>query len=416
MDKSKVFYGWWIVFASAVGIGLGTMPLVVASFSVFVKPLTADFGWARSEVAAAITFHVIGIVISAPFAGKLVDRFGARRMILISYPLCMTVLGAQYFLTHSLTHLYISYFLIAVLGSGASPVAYTKVICNWFERRRGLALGLSLSGVGLGMAIASLFSQYMVSTYGWREAYLALAVTSLVIGLPIVVLLLRDRPSDMGMSGDIKAAAGESDSFPMVGKTPREARGDSAYWMMMAGFGLVGLGYAGVSAHLMPLLTDRGLGSDIAIAAQASMGVSVVVGRLITGFLLDYIWGPRIATFAICATAIGIGILTLGPVGAWSFVGACLLGMAAGAEIDVMAVLVSRYFGTRYFATLFGQLNACFFLGTALGPIAVGMSYDMTQSYATITPAIIVILLTSAALFLFFKPYPQEFLFSHHRR
>jgi MFS family permease len=397
MIHSSVYHGWWIIFAAAIGLGLGTMPLVMASYGVFIKPLAAEFGWSRSETAAALTFHVAGIILSAPIAGRLIDRLGARRLILISYPLSMTVIAAQYFMTASLWHLYASYFLIAILGSGASPIAYTKIICIWFEHHRGLALGLSLSGVGLGSAFCAMFAQAIVSNFGWREAYVALAAVSLFIGLPIVYWLLKDHPSQMRLSGEDSDVS--TTAVLSVGITPREARRGSTFWLTAAAFTLVGLGYGGVAAHLIPLLTDRGFASDLAAAAQASVGISLVIGRISTGYLLDHIWGPRVAAIAVLATSAGIGLLILAPLGSMSFVGACLLGLAAGAEIDVMAMLLSRYFGTRYFASLFGQLSSCFFLGTALGPVMVGMSYDMTQSYAFIAPFLIIALLVSASFF-----------------
>lgn len=409
MAQRRIFYGWWIVLASVLGLGLGTMPLVMASFGIFMKPLIADFGWSRTEASAALTFHVAGIVLSAPLAGRLIDRFGARRLILISYPLCMAVLAAQYFLTSALAHLYASYFMIAVLGSGASPIAYTKVICNWFERRRGLALGLSLSGIGLGLAATSVFAQHVVSELGWRQAYVALAMLSLIVGLPVVYWLLKDHPSELGLTNDsgYRQQTPATSTAPAFGISPRQARRGVTFWMMVAGFGFIAIGYSGGVAHLIPLLTDRGLTAEAAAAVQASIGVMLVIGRLVTGYLLDYVWGPLIAAIAALATATGIGLLFLAPLGTMSYVGAALLGFAVGAEIDVMAVLVSRYFGTRYFASIFGQLNASFFLCSALGPAVVGLSYDLTRSYAPVAPAIIAALLISAIFFLFFKPYPK---------
>lgn len=409
MAHHRIFYGWWIVLAAAMGLGLGTTPLVMASFSVFLKPLTAEFGWARAEVAAALTFHVAGIVLSAPLAGQLIDRFGARRLILISYPLCMLMLASQYFLTGHLAHLYISYFLIAVLGSGASPIAYTKVICSWFERRRGLALGLSLSGIGLGMAISTVFAQHIINAYGWREAYVALAALSMIVGLPVVYGLLRNQPSDMGLAPDGMESSQPSThtAAELTGISSRESRRDPTFWMMVAGFGFIALGYSGMVAHLAPLLTDRGFAPAEAATVQAGVGIALVLGRLVTGYLLDYVWGPLIAAIAALATALGIVLLILAPLGPLSFAGAALLGFAVGAEIDVMALLVSRYFGTRYFASIFGQLNASFFLCSALAPAIVGLSFDLTQSYTAIAPVLVIVLVISAILFLLFKPYPK---------
>lgn len=417
MTAPRLFHGWWMVLAAVVGLGLGTMPLVMTTFGIFMKPLIAEFGWSRSEAAAALTFHVLGIVLAAPLAGRMVDRFGARRLILLTYPIAMALVAGQYYLTKHLPHLYASYFLTAVFGGGVTTVAYTKVICNWFERRRGLALGIALSGIGIGTAVCAIYTQQMISTLGWRETYVALAALSFLVGYPVVYLLLRDRPADLGMTTDMGIIAGSSthNHGADLGIAPRQAWRSSVFWMMVIGFALVGLGYSGIAAHLMPLLTDRGLTPESAALAQACLGLSLVAGRLITGYLLDFIWGPLIAALAICGTAAGIGLLTLAPAGIASYVGACLVGMAAGAEVDVMAVLVSRYFGTKYFATLYGQLNSFFFLATALGPIAVGMSYDKTQSYATIAPAIMVVLMASAVLFLFFRPYPNPATLPHAR-
>ena len=148
--SGKVFYGWWVVLASGVGLALHFGPIIVATFGVFLKPLSQEFGWSRTQISLAFSLATLGLTVAVPFIGRLVDRFGARRVILPAVLLFGLSVLSLSFLSAHLWHFYAIYLLMGVVGSGTTPVPYAKVISRWFDRKRGLALGLAVAGIAVG--------------------------------------------------------------------------------------------------------------------------------------------------------------------------------------------------------------------------------------------------------------------------
>lgn len=407
--KTTPFQGWRVLGAATVGLACGIATVVPASFGVFLGPLRAEFGWTQSETFTALLFITFTSALIAAPVGGLVDRYGARRVVLAGFCFQILLLASFAWLGPSLWAYYLRYFLLAVLAIGTTHVAFARVITLWFDRRRGLALGIALSGVGIGGFLWPLYAQAMIGQHGWREAWLLLALAVAVLALPTIALLLRDSPASVGQTPDgdpLRTAADDT--------TPAEATGIPlagvlrmpGYWLMVATFFLIGFAVQSVMLHLVPLLTARGLPPMLAALAQSLLFVAVTTGRLVTGWLMDRFFAPRVALAFLLAPIVGITLLALGAGGATALVAALLVGLAVGAEVDVLAYLTGRYFGARHFSAVYGTFYGVYTLSGGLGPLFTARLVDTGEGYPVALAVHAALLAVAALLLLRFPPLP----------
>ena len=409
MMTTTQFQGWRVLAAATVGLACGIATVVPASFGVFLGPLRAEFGWTQSETFTALLFITFTSALLAAPVGGLVDRYGARRVVLAGFCFQILLLASFAWLGPSLWAYYLRYFLLAVLAIGTTHVAFARVITLWFDRRRGLALGIALSGVGIGGFLWPLYAQAMIGQHGWREAWLLLALAVAVLALPTIALLLRDSPASVGQTPDgdpLRTAAdgttpAEATGIPLAGvlRMPR-------YWLLVATFFLIGFAVQSVMLHLVPLLTARGLPPMLAALAQSMLFVAVTTGWLVTGWLMDRFFAPRVALAFLLAPIVGITLLALGAGGATALVAALLVGLAVGAEVDVLAYLTGRYFGARHFSAVYGTFYGVYTLSGGLGPLFTARLVDTGEGYPVALAVHAALLAVAALLLLRFPPLP----------
>lgn len=373
---------WRVLIGSALCLSFSIGTLLVYSFSLFVKPLAAEFGWSRGEISLSIALTNLAVSLAAPVQGQLTDRFGSRGMIFLGHcALCLGLFSLAW-LTPDLWHLFAAFLFIGLFGSATSPLPHARLISMWFEKDRGLGLGLMMAGVGLGSFLIPFIAQHAISGAGWRSAYLTLALLAVAIPLPLNLLLIRERQQSLGRS------AGES------GLTRKEALRTRAWWQMTLVFFLLAVCANGVISHLAAILTDAGQDGSRAALSLSIFGVSALAGRVITGWLVDRFFAPYVAAVLFSGLLAGIGLLRIGAAGS---IAACLTGIALGAELDVMPYLVSRYFGMRAFGAIYGLCFGAFTLGMAAGPLLMGYGFDLTHSYRSPLSALMVLLAVAVA-------------------
>jgi MFS family permease len=357
--------------------------MLVYTFGIVAKPLAAELGVSRTTVALAFLLLDVVVLFAGPGAGRLVDRYGARRVIvpsLVGLSACLVGLAVM---PPPAWHFQVMYGVCGVLGVGTTPVTYARVVANWFDRRRGLALGLAMSGVGLGTFFTTSFAQYLVERGGWRLAYLGLAGSCLVVAVPVVALFLRTTPEEVGLApdGDEPSDAGRGVARALSGATVREAFGSGTFWTLNLIFVSVAAAIMGATAHLVPMLTDSGVSGRWAAMAASVFGAAALAGRVGNGYLVDRFFAPRVAAVVFAGAAAGIAMLWVGATGGMAMIAAALLGLATGAEGDVMPFLISRYFGMRSMAELFGCTFGGFTMGNAAGRYLFAAGFDATGSY-----------------------------------
>jgi MFS family permease len=408
----RVYFGWWVVFAATIGLATGIASVNLWTFGIFLKHLTGEFGWSRTQVSLVLVVGTIVTVLVSPLIGRVVDRVGARRIALPSIILLAGALISLNWLTPSLLHLYLVFGLMPILGGGTSSVLFSRVITFWFDRRRGMALGLALAGVGVGAFVLPLYAQGLIDAFGWRLAYLGLGVLLLVVTLPTEAFLLRDSPASMGLATDganppAQSHPAATGGDPPPGYTIGLARQQPRFWCMALAFCLVGFGITGPMLHLVPMLTDRGESPEVAALAQSVIGLALICGRVLAGWLMDRCFAPGVAIGFLAGPVVGIYLLASGAAGASVFLSAVLIGLAAGAEVDVIAYLVSRYFGMRSFGEVYGWQYAAFTTGSGMAPAVTAAGYDMTGSYVGILLVLGSVLLVAMGLLTRLGPYPN---------
>jgi MFS family permease len=393
--------GWRVLLASSFGISAGLSGFAFYTFGVFVIPLVDAFGWTRGQVTFAATFLIIGTAITAPVIGTIIDKFGARRVGLIS----MAALGLSYFglsqLSGSIAMFYAAWLFISLLGGGTTPVVWTRAVNIWFDRSRGLALGLTLAGSGVAGIFGPAICTALIEAYGWRGGYIGVGAIILLIALPIIFVLFTDRaPGSQQADPGNQNAQADTVASNLQGLTLQESLRTTSFWKIALGFFLVSGAIAGLIINIVPLLVDTGLTALGAAQVAGSLGIAVVIGRICIGILLDRFSAPLIARILLVVTAIGCALLTIDQAPLWVIVVSVMsLGLAAAAEVDLVAYLVSRYFGMKAYGKIYGWQLSAFYLGASIGPALMGFSYDHFQSYqVNLYTSIVIFILGAAAV------------------
>lgn len=371
---------WWIVFACACGLLVGAGSILVFTFGVFLKPVTEDLGITRGDLSTALGFSAAFVALSCPIVGWLIDRFGTRRVMIPGILLFAAAVASFGLLpAHSLPAVFAIFCIAGFISGVQTPIPYAAVVSHWFDRERGIALGVATAGVGLGVALIPQLAAYLIGHFGWRNAYFGLAIAVLILAWLPVMIFVRDPVRDTGSD---RAVAGGADVLP--GMEAKAALRTGNFWTLSIAFVLGVLAINGTITHMVALLTDRGVPLQTATGALSVVGIALIVGRIICGWCLDRFWGPYVAACFFVAPMFGIALLGSGWGMPIPLIGAALCGAGIGAEIDLMAFFISRYFGLKAYGKVYGLMFMLFNIGTGLGPALSGRAFDIYHSYTQI--------------------------------
>jgi MFS family permease len=403
-----IYYGWWIVAASVIGLSTSPGQFVFGSLGIFTLPLNEEFGWNRAEISLALTFFTISLAITLPFIGRLVDSYGSRKVLLPSMLIVSAGLVLIPFVLTQLWQLYLMFILIGILGAGANNITYLRTISVWFDKHRGLAMGIAVSGSGLGYAYMPVLVQYMIDMSGWRTGYFALAAVITFIAVPVVFLLLRETPQELDLQVDGQTSTTASSGLSIKsGLLRSQVLRKSEFWLLFFIFCVISFSLFGLMIHFVPLLTDRGMDRIDAALAASTIGFTIMGARIVIGFLIDRIFAPKVAIICFLLSATGLALLAGGATGFMAFIVAMLIGVSIGAEADLLAFLTSRYFGLKCFGEIYGLLFASLLIGTSLGPVAYGLSFEMSGSYIWILILCAILCAIAAIVMKFLPRYPD---------
>lgn len=375
-------YAWRIVVASALGIGLGLSPIPIYTLGVFAAPLSEEFGWRIDQVFAALPILTLCALLLSPAVGLLTDRVGVRRVALGS------IFGFGIgLMLHALNPgsypLYLAtWMMIAILGVGTLPITWTRVINNWFSDHRGLALGCSLVATGLFGVFAKFYVAYLIEAVGWRMAFVGLGVLPLLVALPVAIFLFRDTDDPQVPEDKKPQLSVNSVTQNDLGMTSKQVFQDWRFYLMCLCFVAISFGVGGIIPNLESLFGSKGFGRSDAVTLASLIGVSVVVGRLGGGYLIDRLWAPAVAAVMLILPALSCYFLMQNDLTyAAAAVAVLLVGLTAGAEQDLMAFLVARYFGMKSYGVVYGVLYGSFALGAGSGPWLMGRVYEASGTY-----------------------------------
>lgn len=366
---------WRVVMAAAIGAGCGITGMTTYSLGVLINPLSDAFGWSRTEVSAAKTFITLGFVLTAPFIGYVADKFGVRRIAMLSlFGLSMAMLAMTQ-LNGNILAFYAALMALAFAGCATTPLVWTRGVATWFEKKRGLALGLTLTGSGLAGVIAPAALSALIKAYDWRAAFIGMAIAALLALIPVYFFFF-ENGRQANQTKATRAVALNS------GFTVPEAFRSRRFWQFGFAFMLIGGVVSALVVHLVPLLTDAGMTRDLAVKMASALGVSVILGRVTTGYLVDRFHPPFVAATFLSAPIIGCLLLSGDPGSTWLVILAAMtVGIAAGSEVDLVPYLAARYFGLKSYGKLYGWIFVFFYAGVGVGPLFLGRMYDLYGSY-----------------------------------
>jgi len=297
--SNRIFFGWWVVAVSTIGISAGPAPFILGSLGVFMNPLTSEFGWSRAEVSSCITIITIMAALCFPFLGRLIDRFGSRTILLPSLVVFALCLFAIPTLVSEYWHYAVVFFVVGTLGAGTNTISYVPVLSTWFDRRRGLALGIAASGIGLGFMYVPVLVQFMITNFGWRSGYFALSAVVIFVALPLVWIGIKGSPASMGLKPDgVEGGPAPNDAYRAVGFTPSQVLRNRMFWLLVVIFFVMSFVLNGLLTHIVPMLTDRNVPASTAALTAATAGGAVFISRIVVGFLIDRFFAPHVAIVA----------------------------------------------------------------------------------------------------------------------
>lgn len=361
---------WLVLLGCFIGMALSTPATLMQPLGLFLKPMTAEFGWSRTTFSSVLAMASLANIVILPIAGYLVDRFGPRRIIAIG-----AVLGCASYAALSLANSYgqlIGLIMLAVAaGNLASYPAFMSLAQRWFDKRLGFALAVTSTGLAVGVAIFSFLISTTIATADWRTAFVTVGAIALVVGLANVALLIRD---DAG--GDIGASRPQTKDD---GLSLSAALKNRDFWLYTIAFTLIIFGVVGCNFHLPALLSDQGAPPGLIPTVIAAGAAGSLFGRLVTGILLDRFSVMRVASVFFTGQALGFILLLQGL--QWALPASFLLGAVQGAEVDVLGYVVVRRFGRSAYARIFGTCFGITLVGAMIGPMAMAAIFDRTGSY-----------------------------------
>jgi predicted MFS family arabinose efflux permease len=370
-ESSLHYAGWAVVAAAFAGVMVSFAPIVPYTFSLFLNPLHAAFGWKREAIGGTFALAAITVALVSPGIGLLLDRFPPRRIILPSILIFALALASLSRLGANIRQFYFTFFVLGLVANGTAQFAYARTVLSWFHKRRGLALAIVLTGSGVGSILIPPLVQWTITNHGWRSAYLLLGGIAL-LGIPLTTLLVRNRPDAVVLDGGHLSAGGVT-----VGAALRSG----AFWILACIIMLSAFSENGLVTNLAAILTEHRISAQTAALALSVRGGAGIIGRLCVGFLIDRFSPQRIQTFVLLLSAVGTFILAFAGTSPVALLGAAILGIGLGSEADVAPYLLAHYFGRRHFSVLYGLTWTAYAVGGATGPMAIGHWYDRAGFY-----------------------------------
>lgn len=383
---------WLIVIAGAIGTAVGAGIFMVYAFGILGTAMSDEYQWDRSVVQYCLTSFLVAAGFGTVLLGNAMSRWGIRKPAMVSIAIFATVIAMLGLLPASKIFFYAAFALIGLASAAATAMPYAVSVTGWFDRERGLALGLVNTGAGFGAALAPLFANFLVSEHGWRAGFAWIAVA---VGLaPILALafLVREPPT-----ANVRTNITTSTSHDYL--RHRE------FWLIAISILGVSLAMFGVMGSMVPMLTDRSVPRDTVAMVLSIAGIASWVGRVAVGILMDRFFAPYVAATSFVLALVGVGLVAFSDAPLPIMVGAMLIGFTFGAEGDLVTFLVSRYFPMAVYSRVLGAVWITWAWGGGLGTYLVGVTYQATSSYGIALMVMAGVLVAAAIAVLSLGPY-----------
>jgi MFS family permease len=371
--------GWRIVLLALAGAATTASVTLLYGFGTLVLPLQQAFGWSRPELQLAVSFLSGGVVVASQLAGPLNQRWGMRRVTLLSLLALGLAMFAVTGVHGAVGWLYFGFFVAPIAGAGVTFVTWTQLVSQWFDRRRGLALALVLCGSGISAAVLPPLMSWAIERWDWRAGFVVIGALPILLTLPLALAWFKATPLQTEPE-PVRPELVEGPASDL--RTTLRSR---KFWTLNLALTLVVSAIVGMVTNTVPLLRDIGLTATQAGSVFGAFGIALITGRVVVGYLIDRVWAPGVAAVALALPAVGCAMLWSADASsstAWLVTAVCLVGVGTGAEFDLSAYLVSRYFGLAHYGRLFGIHLGLITAGSMLAPLMYAAMYRASGNYA----------------------------------
>ena len=392
----RLFYGYYVAFA-CFAIMFILYGSVLNTFTIFLKPMVEDLGWSRAMLSVAMAVGALGMGISAPIAGRLIDRLGARPVMVVG----ALMIGGGVLAASRIQHPWQIYLVYAFIGAGlasATIIPCSLIISNWFISRRGMAMGIMAMGTSVGGMFMTPVANWIIQNHGWRMAYVVSGTIILLVGVPIIAFVLKPHPSDMGLEPHVDPALPAGSTDNTRGFSVKEAIASKVFWQIAAVMFIIGVVTSAWGTHCAAHLNDLGHSPTSAAYAWSFVLLVMTVAKFAFGPISDR-WGAKNA-MAVACVLVSISILIVSNASAYSTVllFAALYGFGVGAPLTINPLLTSGTLGMKNFGAIFGILNLIAIVGAGIGPVWAGVAFDRDGSYASVLYIFAALMLLTAGI------------------
>jgi len=389
--RQGLFYGWWIV-AAALGLMFLTGGTGFYTYSVLLKPLMAEFGWTRAATSAAQSIYFAVYGAAGVLFGKLIQRYSIRKIVFLG----VLIKGTAFLLlslTSSIWYLYIIYFFVGLGTGAAGMVPLATLVSNWFIRRRGMAMGITMAGIALGAMLIVPTVSFIVESFGWRTAFIFMGLIYYLGGIPLALFVLKTKPEEMGVLPDGEEPS-EIKKVPARASTTRSTITGTEtgrattllkglpIWLLSGGFFLAMGGQMGILVHEAPFITDMGVSAMTAAVALGFTGGMGGIGKVSLGWLTDRLSTRYVVLLCFTIQIVGVLILMRTHTMAMLWLFVVVFGFGMGGTVALMPLAVGDRFGLAPFGVVFGIVNFLHTIGSTMGPLFAGYVFDVTGSYS----------------------------------
>lgn len=386
---------WFTVFAGALGCAAGSGVISSYVFGMFIKSISSEYGWDRSVTTASILCFYVFCGIGCLFLGHIMTRWGVRRATTLFVALFAASVASIGLLPKSVFLFCLAFSAMGFFGAAASAMPYAVAIAAWFDKRRGLALALAVSGTGVSAIFMPSYAAWLMENHGWRGGYIGVGIFCAVVALIGLIFFFR-MPTETSAP---RPTPGMSDWKGLL--TP-------AYIRISLPVFLISIAMMGVITNLPPIFSDRGMSIGEVAGLLGVLGGASWVSRLVVGMLLDKVHVRWVSALIFLLVAAGLAVILSGVSGLPVVLAVIAIGLGIGSEADIIAYAVSRYFARAKLATALGSTWVYWAWGGGVGVIVGSLSFDLTGSYAAALIFYLALAVASAAVIFTLGAYTEE--------
>ena len=374
---ANFFYGWLMVAIAGLGI-FASGPGQSHTFSVFIDPIGRELGISKAEIATAYGLATLAAALLLPQTGRLVDRFGARKAMLVIAVLlgfCCMIFGAA----ANFLWLAVAFGLLRFFGQGSMMLGSANFVSQWFSKKRGFAMGLMALGFGVSMAVHPPLGQFLIDAVGWRNAWVALGILTWVLMLPVLLLFAVDKPEEVGLRPDGEAALGQQVDVKdeaITGLSLSEALRTLPFYIVSTGWCSIAMLVTTLHFWQVQVLTKQGLSPEFAAQAFTISAISMVIAMPLVGRLFDRLRTRYVFALGLIVTATSLTAITFATSGAAAVAYSIIFGINNGFSMTMFGYLWPRYFGRKHLGSIQGTGQMIGVFGASLGPLPVGWAFD----------------------------------------